>query len=103
MFHRSGHRDEDGRSLRDDLDALQGDVARIAQHFGRLMGDAGSDGARAAREQFDDVRDRLESLAQNVGGRGYAMARETVQERPVVAVLGALALGYALATLLRRR
>jgi ElaB/YqjD/DUF883 family membrane-anchored ribosome-binding protein len=103
MFQRSGDRDDQGRSLRDDLDALQADVARIAQHFGRLMGDAGGDGARVAREQFDDVRDRLESIAQNFGGRGYTMARETVQERPVVAVLGALALGYALAMLLRRR
>ncbi len=103
MFNRSHDTTDATRGVRADIEALQNDISRIAQHFGTLVGNVGTDGARAAKMQVDEMRGRLDDVVSTVGRRGYSMARDTMNERPVAAIVGAVAIGYVLATLLRRR
>jgi hypothetical protein len=53
------------------------------------------DGEPASRPPLDELKDRLEQINERVKG--------FIKERPVACLVGAVALGYAIARIARRR
>ena len=97
---------DDVDALREDLDALRSDIGSLAATMKDLLGSAARSAGSAAEENIEEIRQRLERLADEVRDRGRA-ASETIQrqveERPITSLLVAFALGLVISRLFDRR
>ena len=96
----------DVEALREDLNALRADIGSLAATIKGMMGNATRSAGTAAEESIDELRERLERLADEARLRGRA-ASETIQrqveERPLTSLLVAFALGMVISRLFDRR
>ena len=97
---------DDVEALREDLNALRSDIGSLAATMKGLMGNAARNAGNAAEENIEELRLRLERLADEARLRGRA-ASETIQrqieERPITSLLVAFALGLVISRLFDRR
>lgn len=96
----------DVEALREDLEALRSDIGSLAATVKDIMGGAVRGAGDAAEENIEEIRQRLERLAETARLRGRA-ASETIQrqveERPITSLLVAFALGLVISRLFDRR
>ena len=90
--------DPDVAVLRDDLAALQRDVANLIEHL--KTGAANT--AQGAAAQLDDGAQRLYRTVAAEGGRSVKAMSRQVEEQPLTAVLIALGVGYVAGRVLMR-
>lgn len=96
------------RSNPDDLEAqvarLQADLMSITQTLGR-MGESKVDEVRGvAKSRAADLRDKGEEMLESAQDEFNAFEKQikdTIREKPLTAVAGALALGFILAVITR--
>lgn len=96
----------DTDALRDDLNALRSDIASLAATVKELMVSKARDAGAAAGENLDELRDRVEQLAEQAKERGRAASEKLqrqVEERPLTSLLVAFAAGLVISRLLDRR
>ena len=96
----------DVEALREDLNALRSDIGSLAATMKDIMTGAVRSAGSAAEENIEELRQRLERLAEEAWHRGRA-ASETIQrqveERPITSLLVAFALGLVISRLFDRR
>ena len=87
----------DLRAVQRDLRALSGDIGTLTSQAWRARGSAGDWLRRAAGVDLSTDHGREEALRQlrAQGERSAAAVRATVQDHPLSAALGALAVGLA--------
>lgn len=99
-------RRDDNGSLRDDLDKLRADIATLAADL-RSLGLAAADTARrAAGSEGDHLKAEFDEAVADLRRRGEKTlkdAKASVEERPLLTMLVALAIGFILGRLLDRR
>lgn len=96
------------RARRDDLEAqierLQGDIGKIASTLAR-MGETKVDEVRGlAKQQANAIKGKGEELvetAQDEFGAFEKQIKDTIREKPLTAVAGAIALGFLVAVITR--
>lgn len=85
-------------ALKDDIAALQRDVATLLEHL-----QAGAaNGARSAADQLDDSVHRIYRNVAAGGDRAVKGVSRQIEEQPLVALLIALGVGYVGGRLLSR-
>lgn len=85
-------------SIEDELNTIAADVVSL----GNTIGDVAS---AETREMLQSIRQRLDSIAEEarIATRmRMEMVEDTIRDKPVVSVLTAFALGFGVATILRR-
>ena len=97
---------QDTDALRDDLNALRSDIASLAATVKEMMVGKAREASSAAGENLDELRDRVEQMAEQVRDRGRAASEKLqrqVEERPLTSLLVAFAAGLVISRLLDRR
>ena len=97
---------DDVAALREDLDALRSDIGSLAATLKGMAGNAARSAGDAAEENVEELRQRLERLADEVRHRGRAASesiQRQVEERPITSLLVAFALGLVISRLFDRR
>jgi ElaB/YqjD/DUF883 family membrane-anchored ribosome-binding protein len=85
-------------SIEDELNTIAADVVSL----GNTIGDVAS---AETREMLQSIRQRLDTIAEEsrIATRmRIEMVEDTIRDKPVVSVLTAFALGFGVATILRR-
>lgn len=85
----------DTTRLREDLDALRGDIGRLAESVRTLTEKGAWAGVDRARRRAGEAREQVEHLAEEVGHH--------LEERPYGSVMMAFGLGFVIGKLLERR
>lgn len=97
----TARRDDD---LETQVAKLQQDIQEIGKTLGR-MGERGVDEARStALRKAADLRSKGEEVVENVQDEFSAVekqVKDAIREKPLTAVLGALAIGYVIAAITR--
>jgi ElaB/YqjD/DUF883 family membrane-anchored ribosome-binding protein len=86
------------KSLQDELSNMGAAVASLSD----TLGDVAS---AEARNTINSIRARLNGLASEAGSAtrsGVGMMQSTIEEKPFISVVAALAVGFILASMLRR-
>ena len=97
---------QDTDAVRDDLNALRSDIASLAATVKELMVGKAREASSAAGENLDELRDRVEQMAEQLRDRGRAASEKLqrqVEERPLTSLLVAFAAGLVISRLLDRR
>jgi len=97
---------DDVRVLRDELAKLRADFATLAQDLRRLGLAAAGTAQRAAETEGERVRTGMDEAISDLrrqGEESLRSAKAGIEERPLFAVLIALALGFILGRVLDRR
>jgi ElaB/YqjD/DUF883 family membrane-anchored ribosome-binding protein len=97
---------DDVRVLRDELAKLRADIATLAKDLRSLGLAAAGTAQRAAETEGERVRTDIDEALSALRRRGEEALRDakaSVEERPLFAVLIALALGFILGRVLDRR
>ena len=84
--------------IQDDLETLRADVASLAN----TLGDVAS---VEAQEMIKLIRQRVDRIADDAGSAtraGMEVARETIEDNPLISVAAAFGLGVVLTSMLRR-
>lgn len=96
------------RAKADDLEAqvaqLQTDIKAITQTLGRLGNSAVGEVRGAAKSRAADIRGRGEEMFESAQDEFNALEKQikdTIREKPLTAVAGAVALGFILAVITR--
>jgi ElaB/YqjD/DUF883 family membrane-anchored ribosome-binding protein len=107
----SGGRRARSAALKVDADSIEGQVAQL-QHdlksitntLGRMGHTAGDEIKSTARARADDIAARGQSAfesAQDEFGAFERQIKDTIREKPLTAVAGAIALGFLIAVITR--
>lgn len=97
---------KDFDALRKDLDALRADVGQLAGTLKETAGRKASQGASRARDEAQALRARLDEIVAEVEGHGRDGLRAVeneIQQKPLIALASAFAIGMVLGKLLDRR
>ena len=97
---------DDVRVLRDELAKLRADIATLARDLHGLGLAAAGTAQRAAETGGERVRSGVEEAMSDLRRQGEETlrgAKASIEERPLFAVLVALALGFILGRILDRR
>jgi ElaB/YqjD/DUF883 family membrane-anchored ribosome-binding protein len=86
---------DDTARLREELDTLRGDIARLADSVKAVSEKTARAGVERARVRASQARDQVEGWADQLGSH--------VEERPYGSVMMAFGLGFVLGKLLDRR
>lgn len=107
----SGTRRARSAALKVDADSIEGQVAQLQQDLksitttlGRMGHTAGDELKSTARARADDVVARGQSAiesAQDEFGAFERQIKDTIREKPLTAVAGAIALGFLIAVITR--
>jgi ElaB/YqjD/DUF883 family membrane-anchored ribosome-binding protein len=107
----SGTRRTRSAALKVDADSIEGQVAQLQQDLksitttlGRMGQTAGSELKSTARARADDLAARGQSAldtAQDEFGAFERQIKDTIREKPLTAVAGAVALGFLIAVITR--
>lgn len=81
--------------LREDLEVLRADIARLADSVRTLTEKGARAGVDRARRRAGEAREQVENLAEEVGHH--------LEERPYGSVMMAFGLGFVIGKLLERR
>jgi ElaB/YqjD/DUF883 family membrane-anchored ribosome-binding protein len=105
----SGTRRTRSAALKVDADSIEGQVAQLQQDLksitttlGRMGQTAGSELKSTARARADDLAARGQSAldtAQDEFGAFERQIKDTIREKPLTAVAGAVALGFLIAVI----
>lgn len=97
---------DDVRILRDELAKLRADIATLAQDLRSLGLAAAGTAQRAAETEGERVRAGMDEVISDLRRQGEETlrgAKASIEERPLFAVLIALALGFILGRVFDRR
>jgi len=107
----SGGRRARTAALKLDADSIEGQVAQLQQDLksitstlGRMGHTAGDELKSTARARADDLAARGQSVfesAQDEFGAFERQIKDTIREKPLTAVAGAIALGFLIAVITR--
>jgi ElaB/YqjD/DUF883 family membrane-anchored ribosome-binding protein len=88
----------DSSELRDELQALKGDVSRLLNTTGEGIFDASRNGAEALADQ---IKTALNELDETLGAQEDHI-RKLITDRPITTLASAFALGVVIGFMLRR-
>jgi len=91
-------------TLEDQVAQLQSDLKSITNTLGKMGHTAGSEIRSTAKHQAQNLADRGQSAldsAQDEFGAFERQIKDTIREKPLTAVAGAVALGFILAVITR--
>lgn len=94
------------RDVREDLDALRSDMDALRDDVSRLIQTLGSKASAKARSEAEQVRERVESLVDDVERRGreeFQRIEGQVEARPMTSLAMAFAIGLIFGRMFDRR
>lgn len=94
----NGGADIDLDAIMSDMNALKRDFARLTDHIKQATDGAGSSAAERIEEQATRAYEKLQAQ----GDRSVKAVRHQIEERPVVSLLIAFAIGLVASRLLSR-
>jgi ElaB/YqjD/DUF883 family membrane-anchored ribosome-binding protein len=114
----TGRMSANGRfdKIRDDLQALSSDVAKLTQEIPSMLSEAGDESLRAARARVGRIKENIDTSLSQLGDRGRDAARavneagsdvvdnldDLLRTRPVATIAIAFGLGFLIGSALRR-
>jgi ElaB/YqjD/DUF883 family membrane-anchored ribosome-binding protein len=94
------------RELTQDIEALRADLDVLRKDFGQMVGTLKGSASSRAEAELDAMRKRLNKLGEDLQTTGRQQLRSVesqIEERPLVSLAIAFALGLVLGRLLDRR
>lgn len=97
---------DDIAALKDDLATLREDISKLTADLRGLAGSAAGTARRAASEEGARLREEVEDALRSALGRGGKVVEDAsaqIEQRPLLSVLVAFAIGFILGRILDRR
>jgi ElaB/YqjD/DUF883 family membrane-anchored ribosome-binding protein len=102
--------------LRNDLQALRNDVAKLTQEIPSMLSDVRDDSLKAARQRIDRMKDNIDASLAQFGERGREAAQavnqatgnlargleDSLHAHPIATIAFAVGIGCVLGATLRR-
>jgi ElaB/YqjD/DUF883 family membrane-anchored ribosome-binding protein len=97
---------DDVTALKEDLAKLREDVAKLGADLRGLAGSGSTMAGRAAAAEGAKLREEVEETVRSLLGRGGKVVEDAtaqIEQRPLLSVLLAFAIGFILGRILERR